>query len=412
VRQPNISDTHTTAPADEGFDRCGGCDLQLRRVTASHSELSLDALVKGFPSWRRPRFAPFFLQDLRWLADRGWHVQLHAALPWLAGPARRSQVDSRIELQLRRYHSFSQLGPDREWLARFSDRQSTRSLARSLQTPRRSGAAAYLKFLNCAPLLPTLNPGQVKVLSIGEGVDTLRLRAKHFDGCRLDRVLAFADWIEVRNQEVATYMGHLYGCEERIRVLGSGVDTTFFCPGDRAVARRAIGIPEKSFVVAFVGIAHSHKGAELAMEATALLSGCTLVTAGASWRNFRSRHLLNLGVRDARGIRALLRAADVFLFPSADEGMSNALLEALACGTPCVVADACHTAFLKHGIDCLKVQGRQARDWMNALARLQEDTTLSSALSMSGIAVASDLSMVRRIEALEELLCHKHSNNA
>ena len=44
-----------------------------------------------------------------------------------------------------------------------------------------------------------------------------------------------------------------------------------------------------------------------------------------------------LGAR--RDVPSLLRAADVFVFPSLTEGLPNALLEAMACGCPIVTTD-------------------------------------------------------------------------
>src|SRR5262249_30250219 len=51
----------------------------------------------------------------------------------------------------------------------------------------------------------------------------------------------------------------------------------------------------------------------------------------------------NLGIRDnirfvgeSSGVFPLLKACDVFVLPSRSEGFSNALIEAMACGLPCV----------------------------------------------------------------------------
>ena len=46
-----------------------------------------------------------------------------------------------------------------------------------------------------------------------------------------------------------------------------------------------------------------------------------------------------LGTRPYRELPAILRSASVFVLPSSTEGRTKALLEAMACGLPCVVSD-------------------------------------------------------------------------
>ena len=52
------------------------------------------------------------------------------------------------------------------------------------------------------------------------------------------------------------------------------------------------------------------------------------------------------GKKEHHEIAALLKKADVFVLPSLNEGMSNSVLEAMACGLPIIATDTGGTAEL------------------------------------------------------------------
>lgn len=334
-------------------------------------------------------------------------MNVFSTMPWLAGPARPEGLVPGIGANLGRHASFSSVAPFRDALARLHERSSTRSLMKLLRSADPNCDAYYLKFINCAPLLESVPPKSVAVLSVGEGKTSLEARERALSHVPLDRLLRRADWIEVRNDAVAQHLVSRYDCASQVKVLPSGVDTALFSPGDKHEARKRLGMREEAFVIAFVGPAHPHKGAGLAVATVREIPGAILATAGASWTARSSAAIRALGVVGPLAIRDLLRASDAMLFPSADEGMSNALLEALACGTPCVVADACHTGFLSHEHDCLKVGDREVRSWAAALERLRDDPALTHRLGRAAERIAASYSLERRLQLLEGLLTSK-----
>jgi glycosyltransferase involved in cell wall biosynthesis len=131
---------------------------------------------------------------------------------------------------------------------------------------------------------------------------------------------------------------------ERIAVHRTGIDKSFFFPGDRDQAKAALGLSGPILLV--VGTLGPRKGQLLAIRALVDLPEATLILAGAgpSWRELiaeaarlgvRNRVRL-LGSRPQSELPALYRAADVTLLPSRSEGLANSLIESLACGTPVV----------------------------------------------------------------------------
>ncbi len=141
---------------------------------------------------------------------------------------------------------------------------------------------------------------------------------------------------------------------QHISILPNGVDTTRFAPADgptRDAIRISLGIPDGRCVIVMVGSLVPVKDHQTAIEAvkrsakdigpTELLivgDGPLLDTlrsgAQALPDNVRASFLGRRG-----DVADVLRAADLFLLTSRYEQMSNALLEAMACGVAAVATD-------------------------------------------------------------------------
>lgn len=133
----------------------------------------------------------------------------------------------------------------------------------------------------------------------------------------------------------------------KIRVHYTGVDLARFRPRDRAELRRALGV--EGPLVVCVGNLCAGKRQSLLIDALTQLPGYTLVLVGAGPDRARlAAHVRSAGVADrVRFTGALphtevadwMAAADVMALVSRSEGLANAWVEALACGTPVVLAD-------------------------------------------------------------------------
>lgn len=135
--------------------------------------------------------------------------------------------------------------------------------------------------------------------------------------------------------------------EERIAVHHTGIDLERFRPLDRKAAKQRLGV-EGDLIVA-PGNLVALKGHWLAVEALARLPGATLLIAGEGPERAALEALI--AARDLGGrarllgnvapaaMPELLAAADLMLLPSEREGLANVWIEALACGTPLLIAD-------------------------------------------------------------------------
>jgi glycosyltransferase involved in cell wall biosynthesis len=136
--------------------------------------------------------------------------------------------------------------------------------------------------------------------------------------------------------------------DEKITVHYTGCDQQRFVPQDGTALRAELGIAGPMIIT--VGALIARKRQHLAIEALAALPGATLVLAGAGEEERAHRQLaarlglagrvIMAGALPHDDLPRWLAAADVMVLPSRSEGLANAWVESLACGTPIVICDA------------------------------------------------------------------------
>jgi glycosyltransferase involved in cell wall biosynthesis len=136
---------------------------------------------------------------------------------------------------------------------------------------------------------------------------------------------------------------------EAIRVHLTGIDRDLFHIRPRAGAKATLGLVGQ--VLLIVGNLVPSKGQLWALDALPHLPGVTLLVAGRGpdlgrlQKRIRELELGErvrlLGLVTQADMPLLYAAADVTIHASTVEGLSNVLVESLACGTPVVMADVC-----------------------------------------------------------------------
>ena len=124
------------------------------------------------------------------------------------------------------------------------------------------------------------------------------------------------------------------------------------------------------------------------------------------------RIVSGLGIQDSvefLGLRTdvvdLLQQSWGFVMPSRWEGMPNALLEAMACGLPCVATRVSGSEdIISDGVNGLLVAPEQPAEMAQALRRIIEDTELAQQLGQVGRAtVVRDYQLTTIVEQCLEL---------
>ncbi len=134
---------------------------------------------------------------------------------------------------------------------------------------------------------------------------------------------------------------------DNIHTLRNGVDLAQFRPLDRERLRKALNL--KGPVIASVGHLIKRKGHDLVLRALADLPEANLLIAGDGPERRALENLARalkienrvqfLGRIHPRQMPEIYNMADILALGSDREGWPNVLLEAMACGTPCIAFD-------------------------------------------------------------------------
>lgn len=136
----------------------------------------------------------------------------------------------------------------------------------------------------------------------------------------------------------------------RIVSVPTGIDTTRFVPGPRGEARARLGLPDDMKLVGIVATLRSWKGHRYLVEACASLPadvGLVIVGDGPQ-REAIDALVASHGLAgrvwmpgNQADVLPWLQALDVFALPSyANEGVPQALIQAMLVGLPCVTTTA------------------------------------------------------------------------
>jgi D-inositol-3-phosphate glycosyltransferase len=233
------------------------------------------------------------------------------------------------------------------------------------------------------------------------------------------QVVDEADRLIANTEDEARQLVSLHHADaSRIDVVHPGVDLGVFTPGDRGVARSALGLASDEQVVAFVGRIQPLKAPDVLLRAAARLTGQfsrlrVVIAGGPSGSGLQAPDTLvrlaaELGItgrvmflppQSRDDLVTVYRAADLVAVPSYSESFGLVAIEAQACGTPVVAADVGGLPVaVRDGVSGALVGGHGVAEWADAVGALLHRR--SEAMSRAAVSHAASFSWSRTVDGL------------
>lgn len=176
------------------------------------------------------------------------------------------------------------------------------------------------------------------VCTLGESV--LEAHEAKISHRRLVRACAEFDHLVFNSPHTRSIALDRYGVlSNKCTVVPNGVDPARFFPRDKLECRRQLGLPEDEPIVIFVGSFIHRKGPLRVLQACQKLNPRPkMIFIGTGPEQPGGNDVLFAGAVEHDQVPLYLCASDVFVLPTLGEGMSNAVIEASACGLQIVTS--------------------------------------------------------------------------
>lgn len=193
-----------------------------------------------------------------------------------------------------------------------------------------------------------------------------------------------------------------FATEDMCEVIPNAINPNLFYQRNKLEMRRKYGFDSDDFIVAFVGQWNSRKGVQRLNDALTKLDNSRIkalfMGRGAEMPSYK--HTIFAGTVNHDLLPEYLNCADVFALPTINEGCSNAVIEAMACGLPIASSD------MEFNWDVLNENNSLLFDPMDidqiaaAINSLYENKQLREKLSKGAIQTASKLTIDARAERI------------
>ncbi len=237
--------------------------------------------------------------------------------------------------------------------------------------------------------------------------------------------LSSVDYLLTNSEAVLNHYRKAYRFPaERSTCIPNGIDLSP-SSADKDVVVRELGLSDDDLTILSIARLHPQKDLPTLLRALSMVKDKNphlkfeLLLAGQGEERLSletlaydlgiSERVRFLGVR--QDIPSLLAAADVFVLPSRHEGMSNALLEAMKEGRPCVVSDIPENAeLIENEMSGLTFKTGDAADLAEKLLRLAADPKEAEGFGVKAKEKVESYDVVKIIERLDAFFVERLSD--
>lgn len=200
-----------------------------------------------------------------------------------------------------------------------------------------------------------------------------------------------------------------FATEDMCQVIPNAINPGLFYKRDKTEMRKKHGFKQDEFIVAFVGQWNSRKGVKRLSDALTKIGNPNIkaIFMGRGTEAPTYKHTIFQGTVDHDTLPEYLCCADIFALPTNNEGCSNAVIEAMACGLPIASAN------MEFNWDVLNESNSIMFDPMNvdeiadAIKRMYEDEKLRASLAEGAINTVKRLTISARADKIIEFIKSK-----
>lgn len=194
--------------------------------------------------------------------------------------------------------------------------------------------------------------------------------------------------------------------EDKCEVIVNAVDTTLFYKKNKSGARRLLGFSDKDFIVVFVGQFSERKGVNRLSSALNLLNDKSIkvLFIGTGLENPDYGNTIFKGSVSHDSLPDYLNCADIFVLPTSNEGCSNAIIEALACGLPIVSSDLSFNYDILNRGNSILVDPYDINAIANSIKLLKDNATIRNELSLGALKTSLELTLEARASKILEYI--------
>lgn len=184
--------------------------------------------------------------------------------------------------------------------------------------------------------------------------------------------------------------------EDDIIMCPNGIDDRVFHKKDQKEARIKLGFPLNAFVVGFVGGFIERKGDKRLLKAVDKLDDVYLAFAGRGDNPPEGDKVVFCKPLAHENVSVFLNAIDIFVLPTLNEGSSNAIIEAMACGKPIVSSDLPFNDDILEESNSIKINPTNINQIREAILLLKNNDTKRISLGINGEKKAKELTISYR----------------
>lgn len=194
--------------------------------------------------------------------------------------------------------------------------------------------------------------------------------------------------------------------EDRCKVIFNAIDPTLFYKKNKIELRKRFGYNEKDFIVAYVGQFTERKGAKRLSDALTSLNDNSIkalfMGTGSETPDYEG--ILFQGTVPHDLLPDYLNCADVFVLPTSNEGCSNAIIEALACGLPIISSDMPFNYDILNKGNAILINPFDINAIAKSINLLKKEPEKRNEMSINAIKTSSDLNLSKRAETIIEYI--------